>query len=162
MQDNLVKVTQPAAGGYLPYLALVVGTLGLSLSPMFVRWSGAPGPVAGFYRVSIAAAVMVAPVLLGARREAGRTTAENKVTRGRSLSVFRRRLMIAALAGLFFSGDLATWNTSVYLTSAANAALLGNTAPIWVSLAALVLFKEKLGRVFWAGLALAMAGGAVI
>jgi drug/metabolite transporter (DMT)-like permease len=117
-----------------------------------VRWSGAPGPVAGFYRVSIAAVLMALPVLGRARRAAG--TPAGRIS--------RRHLLIAALAGLFFSGDLATWNTSVMLTSAANATLLGNTAPIWVSLVALVLFKEKLGRVFWAGLALTMAGAVVI
>jgi drug/metabolite transporter (DMT)-like permease len=154
MQPDVLEIARPATTRYLPYLALAVGTLGLSLTAMFVRWSGAPGPVAGFYRVSIAAAVMALPVLAGARRAAG------GVPLRRSLS--RRHLLLAVLAGLFFSGDLATWNTGVLLTNAANATLLGNTAPIWVSLVALVLFKEKLGRVFWAGLALVMAGAVVI
>jgi len=154
LQDNALPVARPAAIGYLPYVALAVGTLGLGLSAMFVRWSGAPGPVAGFYRVGIAALVMALPVLARARREAG----SRPLRRGLS----RRHLALAALAGLFFSGDLATWNTSVLLTNVANASLLGNTAPIWVSLVALVLFKEKLGRVFWAGLALTMVGAVVI
>ena len=154
MQENVLKVARPASIGYLPYLALAVGIVGLALSAMFVRWSGAPGPVAGFYRVSIAAAVMALPVLSRARRAAGGAPLR------RALS--GRHLLLAALAGLFFSGDLSTWNTGVMLTSAANATLLGNTAPIWVSLVALVLFKEKLGRVFWAGLALTMAGAVVI
>ena len=162
MQEDVLKITRPMANGYLPYLALVVGTLSLGLSAMFVRWSGAPGPVAGFYRVSIAAAVMALPVLLRTQREASRTAQEKGLARAFSHPVSGRHLLIAALAGLFFSGDLATWNTSVMMTSAANATLLGNTAPIWVSLVALVLFKEKLGRVFWAGLALTMAGAVVI
>ncbi len=145
--------TAPAAGS-LPYLALAIGVVGLGLSAMFVRWAGAPGPVSGFYRVSIAALVMALPVLAGARRGAG----------GKPLAqtISRRHLLLAVLAGLLFSGDLATWNTSVLMTSAANAALLGNTAPIWVSLVALTLFKEKLGPVFWGGLALAMTGAVVI
>jgi len=160
LQDNALPVARSAAIGYLPYVALAVGTLGLGLSAMFVRWSGAPGPVAGFYRVSIAAAVMALPVLARARREAG----SRPLGRGQppGLGLSRRHLALAALAGLFFSGDLATWNTSVMLTNVTNASLLGNTAPIWVSLVALVLFKEKLGRVFWAGLALTMVGAVVI
>lgn len=162
MQEDVLKVARPVANSYLPYFALVVGTVGLSLSAMFVRWSGAPGPVAGFYRVSIAAAVMALPVLIRTRREAGQTAPGKKQSRGFWQQVSGRHVLIAALAGLFFSGDLATWNTSVMMTSAANATLLGNTAPIWVSLVALVLFKEKLGRVFWAGLALTMAGAVVI
>jgi drug/metabolite transporter (DMT)-like permease len=154
LQESVFKAARPATLGYLPYLALGVGTLGLALSPMFVRWSGAPGPVAGFYRVSIAAVVMALPVLARARRQAG------GVPLARAISW--RHLLLAALAGLFFSGDLATWNTGVLLTNATNATLLGNTAPIWVSLVALVLFKEKLGRVFWGGLALVMIGALVI
>lgn len=154
MTENVLPRTRPLAGRYLPYLALAFGTVGLGSSAMFVRWAGAPGPVAGFYRVGIAALVMAVPVIARTRRTAA----------GKPLSraISRRHLLLAALAGLFFSGDLATWNTSVMMTNAANATLLGNTAPIWVSLVALVLFKEKLGTVFWAGLALAMAGAVVI
>src|SRR5947207_13859146 len=117
LQENALPVVRPATIGYLPYVALAVGTLDLGLSAMFVRWSGAPGPVAGFYRVSIAAAVMALPVQARARREAGSRPL------GRGLS--RRHLALAALAGLFFSGDLATWNTSVMLTNVTNASLLG-------------------------------------
>ncbi len=154
MQETVVKASQPLARAYRPYLALVFGTLGLGLSPMFVRWAGAPGPVAGFYRVSIAAVVMALPVWARTRRAAGGQPLYRVLS--------RRHLLLAALAGVFFSGDLATWNTSVMMTSAANATLLGNTAPIWVSLVALLVFKEKLGRVFWAGLGLALAGAVVI
>jgi len=74
----------------------------------------------------------------------------------------RYHLWIAALGGLFFAGDLAAWNTSVLLTSAASATLFGNTSPLWVSLGALFLFKEKLGRGFWAGLGLALVGALII
>lgn len=66
------------------------------------------------------------------------------------------------MGGLFFAGDLAAWNTSVLLTSAASATLFGNTSPLWVSLGALFLFKEKLGRGFWAGLGLALVGALII
>jgi drug/metabolite transporter (DMT)-like permease len=155
VNEQALSLTPPAARvGYLPYLGLAGGIVGLALSAMFVRWAGAPGPVSGFYRVSIAALVMALPVWLSARRQAGGA--------GLLKGISRRYLLLAALAGLFFSGDLAIWNTSALMTSAANATLLGNTAPIWVCLAALVLFKEKLGRVFWAGLALAMLGAVVI
>ena len=164
MTENVFVGTRPSVRRYLPYLALVLGTLGLALSPMFVRWSGAPGPVAGFYRVSIAALVMALPVLAlpGLALPGLARTRRTAGGQPPSRAISRRHLLLAALAGLFFSGDLATWNTAVMMTNAANATLLGNTAPIWVSLVALVLFKEKLGRVFWAGLALTMTGAVVI
>lgn len=132
---------------FFPYLALAFGTLGLGFSGIFVTWANAPGSVSGFYRVAIAAAVMAVPFGFEIRRRAPPS---------------RYHLWIAALGGLFFAGDLAAWNTSVLLTSAASATLFGNTSPLWVSLGALFLFKEKLGRGFWAGLGLALVGALII
>src|ERR1700730_14773115 len=113
-QENVLKGTRPATIGYLPYLALGVGTLGLSLSAMFVRWAGAPGPVAGFYRVTIAAAVMALPVAEQTRRQKARQG--DSLHGPNPLNGFsRRHLLLAVLAGVFFSGDLAAWNTSVFI-----------------------------------------------
>jgi drug/metabolite transporter (DMT)-like permease len=151
----------PIAARWLPYLALVVGLGGLAFTGFFVRWAGAPGPVAGFYRVTIAAIVMAVPVAQQTRRQQARQgDALHRPSRLNGFS--RRHLLLAVLAGVFFSGDLAVWNTSVFMTNVANATLLGNTAPVWVSLGALLLFKEKLGPVFWASLGLAMLGAVVI
>ena len=133
--------------GARPYLALALGTLGLGLSAIFVRWAGAPGAVAGFYRMGLAALVMALPATARLRPPARFT---------------RRHVVLAVLAGLFFAGDLASWNTALFFTSAANATLLGNTAPVWVGLIALFIFRERLGRVFWLGLGLAMAGAVLI
>ncbi len=48
------------------------------------------------------------------------------------------------------------------MTSAANAALFGNLSAIWVGLAALILFKEKLRGKFWIGLLSALVGATMI
>jgi drug/metabolite transporter (DMT)-like permease len=66
------------------------------------------------------------------------------------------------MGGLWFAVNLALLNSALLLTSAANATLLDNTAPIWVGLGALFLFKEKLHGRYWIGLALALAGAAVV
>jgi drug/metabolite transporter (DMT)-like permease len=133
--------------GARPYVALALGTLGLGLSAIFVRWAGAPGAVAGFYRMGLAALVMALPAAARLRPPARFT---------------RRHVALAVLAGLFFAGDLASWNTALFYTTAANATLLGNTAPVWVGLAALLLFRERLGREFWLGLGLALGGALLI
>ena len=130
-----------------PYLALVVGIVSLGFSAIFVKWAHAPGGVSGFYRMGIAAAVMALPFAVQAQRRA---------------PLSRRHIGFAILAGLFFAGDLAAWNTGVLITNAANAALFGNTSPFWVSLGALVLFKEKLRPAFWVGLAITLLGAVVI
>lgn len=131
----------------LPILALAGAVVALGFSAIFVKWSGAPGPVSGFYRVAVAAAVMALP-FLGERR------------RGGPLS--RRHAAYAVGAGLFFAGDLAAWNTSLNYTSATNATLLGNSAPLWVALGAVLFFRERLVPLFWLGLALALAGMFII
>lgn len=139
--------TRMPASRVVPYLALLIGIVGLGMSAIFVRWAGVPGAVSGFYRVGLAAAVMALPAARQARAEA---------------PLSRRHLRLAVLAGLFFAADLTSWNTAVLISNAANATLLANTAPLWVGLVALLLFKEKLGTTFWAGLVLAMLGAAVI
>lgn len=135
------------ANHLLPYLALLVGVCGMGLSGIFVKWANAPGAVGGFYRMLIAAALFGVPFVFEVRRN--------------PLSS-RRGVGYAVLAGLLFAGDLGFWNQSVLMTSAGNATFLGNTAPVWVGLGALLLFREKLSRVFWIGLAIALSGAALL
>ncbi|HBY93575.1 MAG: DMT family transporter [Ardenticatenaceae bacterium] len=142
-----ISTTADSSRRFLPYLALAFSVVGLGFSAIFVKWANAPGAVSGFYRVAIAAAVLALPFSVQAQRQA---------------PLSKRHIWFAGLGGLFFAGDLAAWSTAVLITSAANATLLANTSPLWVGLGALVLFKEKLGLMFWAGLLLAMLGAVVI
>jgi drug/metabolite transporter (DMT)-like permease len=61
-------------------------------------------------------------------------------------------------AGVFFAGDLAVWHWSIVLTNVANATLLANCAPIFVTLAAWLIFRRRPRTRFLAGLATAIAG----
>jgi drug/metabolite transporter (DMT)-like permease len=67
-------------------------------------------------------------------------------------------LALAALGGLWFALDTAMWNTSLTLTSAASATLLGNTSSILVALGAWLIFRERLRGRFWFGLFIALIG----
>jgi drug/metabolite transporter (DMT)-like permease len=123
------------------YLALALGILCIGLSAIFVKLAGVPGVISGFYRVAIAALVLT-PWWIG---------------RGRQMPS-RHVLPLIVLGGIFFALDLALWNTALLMTSAAQATLLANNAPLWVGLGALLIFKEKLNRIYWLGLFLALAG----
>ena len=57
----------------------------------------------------------------------------------------------ASSAGCGLHFNLGLLSSALLRTSAANATLLDNTAPIWVGLGALIFFHEKLGRRYWAG-----------
>ncbi len=131
------------------YTVLGFGILCIGFSAIFIRWAAVPGTVSAFYRVLIAALVL-APLFI-------RRVARGQVVRD------RRAWILAAATGLFFAMDTGLWNSSLFLTSAANATLLGNDAPIIVGLGALLLFHERLGISYWLGLALALVGmGAIV
>jgi len=130
-----------------PYLALGVGVVSLGFSAIFVRWAHAPGAVTSFYRVAIATALLAWPFYRQVRARGG---------------LSRRGVQFAVLGGLFFAGDLALWTTGVVLSGATNPTLLANTAPLWVGLGALALFRERLNVTFWAGLLLAMISAVVV
>ncbi len=114
---------------------------------MFVRWADAPGPITGFYRVFLSSLLLTPFFVRDCRAKC---------------KINRQNILFPVLAGLFTSGDLALWNTAVQYTTAANATLLGNTAPLWVALGAWLLFRERLNRRFWLGLLLALAGATLI
>ena len=141
------QTTQSQPARILPYLAVVIGILALSFSAMFVRWADAPGPITGLYRVFLSSLILT-PFFLKNYKKDGKITKSN--------------IIFPILGGLFTAGDLALWTTSVQFTTAANATLLGNTAPLWVALGAWLLFREKLKSRFWLGLGLALAGATLI
>lgn len=129
------------------YLALAFSLIGMGFSGIFVSLAGAPGATTGFYRMGIAAVVLSIPFLRGVRVEGPPS---------------RHETLIALLAGLLFAGDLFFWNSGILISGATNPTLMGNTAPIWVGLGAMVFFKERPGRLFWIGLLVAIIGAAVI
>jgi drug/metabolite transporter (DMT)-like permease len=71
-------------------------------------------------------------------------------------------MWLALAGGMFFGLDLALYNTAVMRTSAATATFLGNNAPVFVGLGAWYFFKRRPPGAFWAGLALAAAGGGIM
>jgi drug/metabolite transporter (DMT)-like permease len=129
------------------YAALGVGVLALSFSAMFVRWADAPGAVTAFYRLFLSI-ILLLPFFLPRLQ--------------RNASVRTSAIWFPLLAGVFTAGDLALWTTSLSYTTAANATLLGNTAPLWVALGMWLLLKQKLSPAFWRGLIITLAGAILI
>jgi drug/metabolite transporter (DMT)-like permease len=142
-------VTTLAAGQRTAALAaLFIAGIAIGLSPLFVKVSET-GPIAtAFWRV-----VLALPVLW----------AWAAVTRGPDhRASFGRERGLMIVVGLFFAGDLAFWHWSIMLTTIANATLLANLAPIFVTLAVWVLYRRRPGALFLTGLAAAMGGTVVL
>ena len=60
------------------------------------------------------------------------------------------------------AGTFSLWNTSLFYTNVASAALIGNILPLWVSMVAWWLLRERLTPQFWIGLLTLFSGIALI
>jgi drug/metabolite transporter (DMT)-like permease len=129
------------------YLGLAIGVTCIGFTAIFTKWAGVPGPAAAALRMSFATLLMAAPFVWRLRSRGTLPT---------------RGIGTAALGGLWVGINLGFLNSALLLTSAASATLLDNMAPIWVGLAAWLLFRQRLSARYWLGLVLALAGAAVI
>jgi drug/metabolite transporter (DMT)-like permease len=123
--------------------ALLLGAVAIGSSAIWVRLSEV-GPFAtAFWRTALAVPFLFLWVALE-RRPADATARTS------------RRGLIAA--GCYFAGDLSFWHVSILLTSVATSTLLANLAPIFVTLAGWLWFKERVSGMFVLGLTIAMLG----
>lgn len=132
----------------LALAALLGGAATIGTSALFVKVSEA-GPIStAFWRVCLALPVFFVWMWLEQRHR----PQANIRSDGRMLAV----------VGLFFAADLAFWHWSIVLTSVANATLLANCAPIFVTLGVWIFLRQKPRPVFLGGLATALVGMALL
>jgi len=123
----------------------LLGATAIAFAPIFVRLSEAGPITTAFYRMFLAWPVLA----LWAHYL--------PVTRKSTAQPVNDRLGLV-LAGIFFACDLSAWHWSIKLTTVANATLLANLAPVFVTLGAWYWFGQKVSRFFVLGLMLALAG----
>jgi len=135
--------------------ALLLGAIVIGFSGILVKLSET-GPLAtAFYRVALSLPIFL--LWMGVARPLPARSVPAKA--GKPTSGDRWLLI---LCGVLFALDLGVWHLSLQLTSVANATLLGNLAPIWVTLGVRLLFGERVRPLFVVGLALAIAGCAIV
>ncbi|HUG63540.1 MAG TPA: DMT family transporter [Methylomirabilota bacterium] len=129
------------------FLALLAGALAMGVSPVFVRLADVGPFASAFWRVGLAIPILwlwaISEAESGAIGRAFRTPA-------------------VWWAGALFAGDLFFWHLAIMNTTVANATFLATMAPVWVVLGSWFLIGEKVDRAVFAGLALCLAGGAVL
>ena len=131
----------PAASRATVAVWMVVGIAAISTSPILVRVAALPALALAFWRC-LAGAALLAP--FARRAELGQAEAV--------------RLLAA---GVFLAVHFALWNASLALTSVAASTTLVSCSPLFVGLGGRLL-GEPPGRRAWLGIALAVAGAAVI
>jgi drug/metabolite transporter (DMT)-like permease len=128
-----------------PWTVLTVGVVVASLSAILTRYATeADALVVSFYRCAAAALVLVPFGYAGVR------------------GIPARRLAAPITGGVFLALHFATWITSLYLTSVAPAVLLVSTTPVFVALAARLLWGDRLPALGWIGIAISLAGTALV
>ena len=125
-----------------PRIALVIGIVCISIFPILVKLSLSPGVISAFYRMAIAAALLVPFTVLSGKM------------RIQSLKIF----LLTVLCGAIFAGDVAVWNIAIQESTATQATLLTNLSPVWVGVGAFFFLKNKPTVNFWIGTAIAIFG----
>jgi drug/metabolite transporter (DMT)-like permease len=148
----LSPTTPDAAGAErLALAALFAGAVTIGFSGIFVRWSET-GPMAtGVYRMGIAGLVLfLLPLLL----PAARPLTAPRVSRADKLWLL--------LGGLLFAADISVWHPALLLTTVSNATFIGNISTVFVALGAWIIFKRRIGGLFILGMAVTLAGAALL
>ena len=106
--------------------ALLAGNAALAFGPWFVRIADT-GPVsAGFWRLALP--IPLIAWLAWRERSAG--------------PLDRRLLWLAAIAGVFFAVDLASWHIGIEMTRLGNAVLFGNSGSVILMLWGLIALRR--------------------
>jgi len=138
---------------------LLGGAVAICLAPILLRYAAerGVGPVAAaFWRAALALPVMGGAVWVRSRR------AKAGLSERAPAAPDRRAVLFAVLGGVCFGLDLMFYYLGLMRTTVANATLLSNCAPVFVAIAAWVIFGERFGWLFVVGLALAIGGAATL
>jgi len=128
------------------FIALLLGAAAIAFAPIFVRLSDTAPTASAFWRMALAITPLWLWVGVSPRAE-------------RAAPLPWTPLVIA---GLCFAGDLGAWHVSIAYTSVANSTLEANFAPIFVTLGAWLLFRQRVSRLFLIALGVTLAGAALL
>lgn len=125
-----------------PRIALFIGILCISIFPILVRLQLTSGLISAFYRMAIALGLLLPYIILT-----------------KKLKLPNSKLLITAIiCGILFASDVAVWNIAIQKSSATQATLLTNLAPVWVGILSYFFFKNKPAVNFWIGTLVAILG----
>ena len=129
-----------------PRLALAFGILCISIFPILVKLRLTPGLISAFYRMAISLSLLLPYVLF---------TKKLKLPNNKNL-------ILGVLCGVLFASDVAVWNIAIQNSSATQASLLVNLAPLWVGIISYVFLNTKPATNFWIGTTVALFGMAML
>ena len=133
-----------------PMVMIVIGVIGIGLSSIFVRLSGAPSAVTAAWRLLWTVGLM-SPVVLG------KPSVRREILRGE-----RKQILLSVLSGVFLAVHFVTWFESLKHTSVASSTTIVCTEVIWVSLGYCLFLKGKLRSKAVTAIAVTFLGSVMI
>lgn len=129
-----------------PKVALFIGILCISIFPIIVKLNLTPSLISAFYRMAIAA-VFVLPYALITKQ----------------LKRYDAKTMWSiVLCGILFGSDIAVWNYAIQESTATQATLLTNLAPVWVGIGSYLFLQTRPTVAFWVGTVFALTGMVIL
>ena len=129
------------------FLLLLLGVLGCSMSPVFVRYSTAPSMVLVIYRMGITM-LLLAPAAWRCRKE--------------FLALPKKSLLLCGASGVMLGVHFATYFEAVKNTSIAASSVLCNMSALFVALLSVLILRKKLSWSSWYAILLAFLGAVVV
>ena len=112
-----------------PKIVVLIGALGVSMSPIFIKLSESQALTIAFYRMLLTVLILSPFVLSKRIREIK--------------SISKKNLKKIALSGIFLGLHFSAWIISLKYTTVASATVLVNTSPILLLFITYYFFKEK-------------------
>lgn len=138
----------PSLSAYLILLGGVLAVASASIMIRLAQQNGMPSTVIAAGRLGCAALILL-PIA------AARVGPELRALR-------RRDVLLGVASGTFLAIHFIAWISSLEYTSVASSVALVATNPLWVGLASLLLFRERLAPLTLLGILLTVGGSALI
>lgn len=129
-------------------LIVLLGVVGVSLSAVLVRLSGAPSMVLVFYRMLFAAVLLLPVVLLRHREELK--------------EMQPREYLLSALSGVFLGLHFTCYFSSLRYTTISASVTLVDTEVFFVALITRLLWKKRIPLLSWCGIGMTFLGSLLI
>ena len=134
-----------------PFLMAAIGASMIGLSPIFVRFTDIGPNATACYRLFFSL-----PFLFAWKQ------AENRANPDIRVKPSPREWAMLAMAGFFFSLDLASWHMAIMRTSIINATIFNNLTPLFVPLLIWVFYAIKPSGLYMTSAIIAITGSAIL
>ncbi|MBB4087225.1 drug/metabolite transporter (DMT)-like permease [Sphingomonas carotinifaciens] len=133
----------------MAFAAVILANVALAFGPWFVRLADTGPVAAAFWRITLAAPVLVAAAFVAGGGVRGRQPPWGL-------------LGVLLLSGIAFAGDLGTWHLGIRQTTLANATLFGNSATLIFPIYGFLVARAWPTRMQAFALLLAALGGGLL